>query len=55
MAWKGTFLPLPQIVAFFAKILAPLLKKTKLGTKTMDCIFIGHDLIAVLINFWYIN
>ena len=27
-----------------AKVLAPLPKKTKLGVKTMDCIFIGYAL-----------
>ena len=27
-----------------AKVLAPLLKKTKLETKTMDCVFIGYIL-----------
>ena len=26
------------------KVLAPLPKKTKLGTKIMDCVFIGHAL-----------
>ena len=34
-----------------AKVLAPLPKKTKLRARTIDCIFI----IAVLIDFWYIN
>ena len=42
MAWKDTFLPLPQNVGVPCKVLAPLPKKTKLGAKTMDCIFIGY-------------
>ena len=29
---------------YLAKVLAPLPKKTKLGAKTMDCIFIGYVL-----------
>ena len=44
MAWKDTFLPLPQNVGGLAKVLAPLPKKTKLGAKTMNCIFIGYAL-----------
>ena len=44
MAWKDTFLPLPQNVGYLTKVLAPLPKKTTLGAKTMDCIFIGYNL-----------
>ena len=38
------FLPLLQNVGCLAKVLALLPKKTKLGAKTMDCIFIGFAL-----------
>ena len=44
MAWKGTFLVLPQNGESLAKVLASLPKKTKLEVRTMDCIFIGYAL-----------
>ena len=44
MAWKSTFLQITQNMGCLAKVLAPLPKKTKLGTKTMDCVFIGYIL-----------
>ena len=44
MAWNGTFLSFPQNVGCLTKVLAPLHKKTKLGVRTIDYIFIGYIL-----------
>ena len=40
VAHNVAFLPLPQKWGCLAKVPVPLLKKTKLGSKPMECIFI---------------
>ena len=44
MAWKDTSYHYLKMWGCLTKVLAPLPKKTKLGAKTMDCIFIGYAL-----------
>ena len=42
MAWESTILQILKSVGCLAKVAIPSPKKTKIGPKTIDCIFIGY-------------
>ena len=55
--WKGRKLNLKyfKVWGCLAKVQVPILKRVKIGPKTVDCVFIGYATNSKACHFWFIS